>query len=85
MVLLDESHCSAHCYADTRQIAMDVFTCGSTSPWTVLTYIQELIDLGTVTVKEIPRFIADPRLEAPTHTAASKPVEDVARCTEWAL
>ena len=30
IVMLDESHVSAHTYADLGLIAMDVFTCGST-------------------------------------------------------
>ena len=61
MVVLDESHCSAHAYAETGQIAMDVFTCGGTDPWKVLQFIREEIDLGEVLVQELPRF---PALEA---------------------
>ena len=56
VVLLDESHCSAHTYADLGLIAMDVFTCGSTNPRDVLRYIQEEIDFGDVTVTEVDRF-----------------------------
>ncbi len=56
VIMLDESHCSAHSYADLGLIAMDVFTCGSTNPRTVLRYIQEELDLGTVTVREFKRF-----------------------------
>jgi S-adenosylmethionine decarboxylase len=56
VVMLDESHCSAHCYADTRQIALDVFTCGHTKPRDVLRYILEEVDLGIVKVRETPRF-----------------------------
>ena len=56
VVVLDESHCSAHAYADQGQIAMDVFTCGMTDPWQVLSFIREEIDLGDVSVRELPRF-----------------------------
>lgn len=56
IVMLDESHCSAHCYADLGLMAMDVFTCGKTDPWNVLRYIQEELDLGDVTVGEQLRF-----------------------------
>jgi S-adenosylmethionine decarboxylase len=56
VIMLDESHCSAHSYADLGLIAMDVFTCGSTNPRTVLRYIQEELDLGIVTVREFKRF-----------------------------
>lgn len=56
VVLLDESHCSAHTYADLGLIAMDVFTCGNTDPRDVLRYIQEELNLGDVTITEIGRF-----------------------------
>ncbi len=39
IVMLDESHCSAHTYADQGLIAMDIFTCGQTDPrdiWEIL-------------------------------------------------
>lgn len=29
--LLDESHCSAHCYSDSGMLAIDVFSCGKTA------------------------------------------------------
>ena len=58
-VLLDESHCSAHCYAEERILAMDIFTCGSTDPNDVLGYFRELVDLGDVTIREEPRFIRE--------------------------
>ncbi len=57
VVMLDESHCSAHTYADQGLVAMDVFTCGNTEPKDVLRYIREEIDLGDVTVRELPRFV----------------------------
>ena len=60
--MLDESHCSAHSYADDGMIAMDVFTCGKTDPRDVLKYIREEIDLGDVTVVEMPRFVYEPAL-----------------------
>lgn len=55
-ILLDESHCTAHSYADDGLIALDVFTCGSTSPHDVLRYIREMVDLGDVTIREVGRF-----------------------------
>lgn len=58
LVMLDESHCSAHTYADLGLIAMDVFTCGHTDPRDVLRYIREEIDLGDVSVTEVGRFSA---------------------------
>jgi S-adenosylmethionine decarboxylase len=56
MVLLDESHCSAHCYADLGLMALDIFTCGRTNPSDILKYILEDVDLGQVTTVQMPRF-----------------------------
>ena len=56
VVMLDESHVSAHTYADLGLIALDVFTCGSTEPKDVLRYIQEEVDLGEVNCREEQRF-----------------------------
>ena len=60
LIMLDESHVSAHSYADLGLIAMDVFTCGNTDPHDVLAYIREELDLGDVTVTEVPRFLVQP-------------------------
>ena len=56
MILLDESHCSAHSYADLGLIALDIFTCGETDPSDILQYIREELDLGIVTTVMMPRF-----------------------------
>ena len=70
VVMLDESHCSAHTYADLGLIAMDVFTCGNTEPRDVLRYIQEEIDLGDVSVREEYRFLDDTsQMDAPVRNA----------------
>jgi S-adenosylmethionine decarboxylase len=61
IVMLDESHCSAHTYADLGLIAMDVFTCGNTDPKLVFQYIAEELELGDVVVRELPRFPASHR------------------------
>ena len=60
IVLLDESHCSAHTFADQGLIALDIFTCGNTDPHQVLKYIQEEINLGEVTIREVDRFCNPP-------------------------
>jgi S-adenosylmethionine decarboxylase len=57
VVMLDESHCSAHTYADLGLIAMDIFTCGATDPHEILRQIRERIDLGEVSVTTMPRFV----------------------------
>ncbi|WP_145265463.1 S-adenosylmethionine decarboxylase family protein [Calycomorphotria hydatis] len=55
-ILLDESHCTAHAYADEGMIALDVFTCGDTNPHDVLREIQRRVPLGDVTYREVSRF-----------------------------
>ena len=57
MVLLDESHVSAHSYADDGLVALDVFTCGETNPADLLRYLREELDLGDVRIREVARFV----------------------------
>ena len=59
VIVLDESHCSAHSYADLGLVALDIFTCGRTDPRDILAYIREEIDLGEVEIRQIPRFIVE--------------------------
>lgn len=59
VVVLDESHCSAHTYADFGLIALDVFTCGTTEPREVLRCIQDELDLGDISVRECARFVLE--------------------------
>jgi S-adenosylmethionine decarboxylase len=56
VVVLDESHCSVHTYADDGLMAFDIFTCGTTDPLEVLQYIRAEIDLGEISVRKIQRF-----------------------------
>ena len=56
IVLLDESHCSVHTYADQGLVALDIFTCGNTDPHQVLKFMQDELDLGEVTIREVDRF-----------------------------
>jgi S-adenosylmethionine decarboxylase len=56
MVLLDESHCSAHSYADLGLLAIDVFTCGTTDPHEVLRQIVFDLKLEDFDVREFSRF-----------------------------
>jgi len=74
VVVLDESHCSAHTYADLGLIALDVFTCGGTDPHQVLDNLRQEIDLGDVTVREHPRFLLEPAddKDSPIATAATR-------------
>jgi S-adenosylmethionine decarboxylase len=40
ILLLDESHYSAHCYSDRGWLAMDIFTCGKTDPEPIMNYSE---------------------------------------------
>jgi S-adenosylmethionine decarboxylase len=40
VVLIDESHVTAHCYSDEGMLAIDVFTCGSHDPERVVGLIH---------------------------------------------
>jgi len=42
---------------------MDVFTCGSTDPKKVLEYMRQELDLGTVSIQEVSRFVAEPETQ----------------------
>jgi S-adenosylmethionine decarboxylase len=71
IVMLDESHCSAHTYADVGLIAMDIFTCGTTDPAEILREIRTQIDLGDVTVTRMARFVGNPEPAGMPHKKAN--------------
>eukprot|EP00746_Dinoflagellata_sp_MGD_P022728 gnl/MRDRNA2_/MRDRNA2_15320_c0_seq1.p1 gnl/MRDRNA2_/MRDRNA2_15320_c0~~gnl/MRDRNA2_/MRDRNA2_15320_c0_seq1.p1 ORF type:complete len:472 (+),score=59.62 gnl/MRDRNA2_/MRDRNA2_15320_c0_seq1:141-1418(+) len=68
--LLDASHATSHCYSETGQLALDVFTCGPVCPRNVLTTIisdlrTELASgLQVVNESAQPRFQASPAIPA---------------------
>ncbi|MFZ8907136.1 MAG: S-adenosylmethionine decarboxylase [Poseidonia sp.] len=51
VVLIDESHISAHCYADRGLLAVDCFTCGDTDPATIASFLHERL------MKRFPNLI----------------------------
>jgi len=62
MVLIDESHVSAHCYADDEILAVDCFTCGDADPNVIADDIhQQLLavnpTLCLVQRTELERFV----------------------------
>ena len=62
VVLLDESHVSAHCYSDRGLLAIDAFTCGGTDPTSIVEELkQALYELSPATVlvqqKSVDRFL----------------------------
>lgn len=42
--LLDESHCSAHCYSDLGMLAIDVFSCGGEKAYANTRGVADSID-----------------------------------------
>lgn len=64
VVMLDESHCSVHTYADLGLIAMDVFTCGSTDPMEVWQHLRRELGIEHATLRMVGRFETSAVLEA---------------------
>jgi S-adenosylmethionine decarboxylase len=61
VVLLDESHVSAHCYYGKGLLAIDAFTCGDGDPSLIIDIIQnklssEMKSIQQVSRNEIKRF-----------------------------
>lgn len=64
IVLIDESHVSAHCYADEGVLAVDCFTCGGIDPAGIVDDIHgQLTDaiptLCLIQRTELDRFVGD--------------------------
>ena len=65
VVLLDESHVSAHCYSETGQLAIDAFTCGETNPARIVEAIEKGLNLEYPQMiinrrKQVERFLDEP-------------------------
>ena len=63
VVLIDESHVTAHCYSDSGLLAIDVFTCGNDSPEEVADYINSSLEaeakgIRLVRRECVPRFVS---------------------------
>ena len=61
VVLLDESHISAHCYAEEGLLAIDCFTCGETDPAELTEWLDAALQracpgLSKVSQHRIDRF-----------------------------
>ena len=72
VVLLDESHCSAHSYADLGLVALDIFTCGRANPRDILAILCEKIPLSKVSVQEVARFLLPDALPVSLAAAVAK-------------
>ena len=65
VVLLDESHVSAHCYSETGWLAIDAFTCGGTDPARIIEVIEKKLkdaypDMIINQRKRVERFLTEP-------------------------
>lgn len=61
VVLLDESHVSAHCYYEKGLLAIDAFTCGDSDPDVIIDIIDnklisEMKNIKLISRKKINRF-----------------------------
>jgi S-adenosylmethionine decarboxylase len=64
VVLIDESHITAHCYADRGLLAIDCFTCGETDPNAIASYLHDRLvermpTLECVRRQRVDRFITE--------------------------
>ena len=59
VVLLDESHITAHCYYDKGWLAFDAFTCGDGNPDIIADYIVEKLKLKMPSLRQMRRDIVD--------------------------
>jgi len=64
VVLIDESHITAHCYADQGLLAVDCFTCGDTDPEIIAAYLDERLtkrfpNLKRIRKDRVDRFLTE--------------------------
>ena len=55
VVLIDESHVSAHCYSDRGWLAIDAFTCGGHNPENIMDIIHESLTLSSPNIIQMRR------------------------------
>ncbi|MBI31365.1 MAG: adenosylmethionine decarboxylase [Euryarchaeota archaeon] len=55
VVLIDESHVSAHCYSDRGWLAIDAFTCGDHDPEKIVDIIHEKLISASPNITQLRR------------------------------
>ena len=60
IVMLDESHCSVHTYADLGLMAIDIFTCGCTDPMEVWQILSNTLGIEQADLRMVSRFNSVP-------------------------
>ena len=56
VVLLDESHITAHCYSDRGWLSIDCFTCGETDPNSILDIVCSKLHSAMPNLKQQKRI-----------------------------
>ena len=59
VVLIDESHVSAHCYSDSGLLAIDIFTCGGSDPSALADDIHREVDKAVPEIELAGRKMLD--------------------------
>ena len=68
VVLIDESHVSAHCYSDRGWLAIDAFTCGSHDPENIMDIIHESLILSSPNIIQMRRATVNRFIHPQTST-----------------
>ena len=68
VVLLDESHVTAHCYSEKGWLAIDCFTCGQCDPDTIVDQIHMALERVMPNLKLIKKSSHDRFLHQQEHT-----------------
>ncbi len=59
VVLLDESHITAHCYYEKGWLAIDAFTCGDGDPDLIAEYITRNLEIRMPGLQQMRRELVD--------------------------
>ncbi len=59
VVLLDESHITAHCYYEKGWLAIDAFTCGDGDPDIIAEYITRNLEIRMPGLQQMRRELVD--------------------------
>jgi S-adenosylmethionine decarboxylase len=72
VVLIDESHVSAHCYSDRGWLAIDAFTCGDHDPENIVDIIHESLTLSSPNIIQMRRDTVNRFIHPRTSTEEEK-------------
>ena len=72
VVLIDESHVSAHCYSDRGWLAIDAFTCGGHDPENIIDIIHESLTLSSPNIIQMRRDTVNRFIHPRTSTEEEK-------------